>query len=401
MKKESVVTMSYPNELQVWADKIGEPVKDLQQRYTDEIADVKKNHPEMSDEGSKNRALKILYSKIKADMRSRAEAFDFIPMGVTSKRDMNQRKKEDFLAKYANVATRDEALTGTDGVRVKVMINQETGEEKPIVVDDREWIEFQRDGKDAKFKNRGFGKELAETNVRDIIAIGKRSGTSEGWRILRINAMRSLADSWPTLGAQLKTKFNVRKEDELTVDVRAAEVTQWNNVISIPGMPDATTEEGMYKLLGSLPDWLKTSLGSEDLKDYHEVNKEDYSRVALVEGDITYVGHDANENGSHMVVFEDESSFDIEAEGIQGYVGKELKDWIQFSPGTHVRALVRTGEGNVRDRESGELVTTTNDKGEKVNVKRVIFSVLGIVADPDSKVPYTPAEDEAEEVPQS
>lgn len=393
--------MSYPNEIQIWADKLGEPVKDLQQRYTEEVADVKKNHPEMADEGVKNRALKILYSKIKAEMRSRAEAFDYIPIGVTSKRDMNERKKEAMLAKYASTETREEALVGIDGVRIKVMINQETGEEKPIVVDDREWIEFERDGKPAKFKNRGYGKELAETFVRDVIALGKRSGTSEGWRILKINAMRGQADSYPVMGSHQKTRFNPRKEDEVSIDVRTAEATNWSSSTTIPGMPDASTEEGMYQLLGMLPDWLKLSLGAEDLKDYHEIHKEDYSRVALVEGTVTYIGHEANENGSYMVVFEDESNFDIEAEGIQGYIGKELKDWIQFSPGTNVRALIRTGEGNVRDRESGELVKETNSEGELVNKKRVIFSVLGICADPEAKVEYHPVEDEAEEVPQS
>lgn len=394
--------MSYPEELKVWSEKLGESVEDLQTRFTEEVALVKKNHPEMSPEVIASRALKILYSKIKSEMRSRAEPFDFIPLGLTSKRDMNARKKEDLLGRYAMPETRDESLTGSDGVRIKVMINQETGEEKPIVVDDREWIEFERDGKPAKFKNRGYGKELAETWVRDIIALGKRANSDEGFRLLRINAMRGQADAVPVIGQALRTRFLVRKEDELVMDLRAAEnATVWNNAIQIPGVPDARTEAGMYELLGKLPDWLKISLGSEELKSYHKTMSDDYSRAALIEGDVTYIGHEANENGSFSVVFEDESNFDIESEGIQGYVPKELENWIQFSPGTHARALVRTGEGNVRDRDTGELVTVVDGDGKKVNVKRTIFNILGIVADPSMKIPYEPIEDDAEEVPQS
>lgn len=389
--------MSYPEELKVWSEKLGESVEDLQTKFTEEVALVKKNHPEMTPEVVALRALKILYSKIKSDMRSRAEPFDFVPVGVTSKRDMNVRKKEDLLAKYANPDTREEALAGIDGIRIKVTINQVTGDETPIVVDDREWIEFQRDGKDAKFKNRSYGKELAETWVRDEIAIGKRANSNEGFRILRINSLKNQAEGYPKLGQSMRSRFTVRKEDELIVDLRSVEQTSWTNLIMIPGVKDATTEAGMYDLLGKLPDWLKTSLGSEELKDIHEKFKDDYSRVAMIEGDVTYIGHEANENGSFMIVFEDESNFDIESEGIQGYIPKELEPWIQFSPGTHVRALVRTGEGNVRDRDTGEFMKDT----EGNNVKRIIFNVLGIAADPSMKIPYEPVVDETESVTQS
>jgi hypothetical protein len=389
--------LSYPEELKVWSEKLGESVEDLQTKFTEEVALVKKNHPEMTPEVVALRALKILYSKIKSDMRSRAEPFDFVPVGVTSKRDMNVRKKEDLLAKYANPDTREEALAGIDGIRIKVTINQVTGDETPIVVDDREWIEFQRDGKDAKFKNRSYGKELAETWVRDEIAIGKRANSNEGFRILRINSLKNQAEGYPKLGQSMRSRFTVRKEDELIVDLRSVEQTSWTNLIMIPGVKDATTEAGMYDLLGKLPDWLKTSLGSEELKDIHEKFKDDYSRVAMIEGDVTYIGHEANENGSFMIVFEDESNFDIESEGIQGYIPKELEPWIQFSPGTHVRALVRTGEGNVRDRDTGEFMKDT----EGNNVKRIIFNVLGIAADPSMKIPYEPVVDETESVTQS
>ena len=384
--------MSYPDELKVWSEKLGESVEDLQTKFTEQVTLVKNNHPEMTAEVANQRALKILYSMIKSDMRSHAEAFDFIPMGVTSKRDMNARKKDDLLAKYANPETREDALVGADGIRIKVTLNQVSGEEKPTVVDDREWIEFKRDGKDAKFKNRNYGKEMLETWVRDEIAIGKRANSDEGFRILRINSMRNQADTYPKLGQPMRARFTVRKEDELMVDLRSVEQTSWTNFIQIPGMKDATTEAGMYELLGKLPDWLKTSLGSEDLKNFHEKFKDDYSRVAMIEGDVTYVGHEANDNGSFMIVFEDEGNFDIEAEGIQGYVPKELEPWIQFSPGTHARALVRTGEGNVRDRDTGEFVKDA--EGE--NVKRIIFNVLGIAADPSMKIPYEATADETE-----
>ena len=102
--------MSYPDELKVWSEKLGESVEDLQTKFTEQVTLVKNNHPEMTAEVANQRALKILYSMIKSDMRSHAEAFDFIPMGVTSKRDMNARKKDDLLAKYANPETREDAL---------------------------------------------------------------------------------------------------------------------------------------------------------------------------------------------------------------------------------------------------------------------------------------------------
>jgi len=152
----------------------------------------------------------------------------------------------------------------------------------------------------------------------------------------------------------------------------------------------------MYKLLGNMPDWLQTSLGAGDLKASHEQNKDDFSRIAIVEGDVTYIGHEANDNGSFMVIFEDETSFDLEAEGVQGYIPKELEPWIQFSAGTHARAVVRTGEGNVRDRETREFIK--DEEGN--NVKKIIFNVLGIVADPGMKVSYEPAVDDTEEVSQ-
>lgn len=382
--------MSYPEELKTWADVLGKSVEELQTEFNKKVSEVAKNHPEMQPEAVSQRALKILYAEIKSEMRSRAEPFDFVSMGVSSKRDMNARKKEDMLSKWANPETRDEAVTGLDGVRIKVTVNQETGEEKAIVVDDREWIEFERDGKPARFKNRNYGKELAETWVRDSVAIGKRSNSAEGFRMLRINAMRGQADSYPQLGKSLRARFTVRKEDELSAELRTVEATTWNNPITISGIPDATSEKAMYELLGKLPDWLKVSLGSEELKDYHEKFKDDYGRIALVEGDVTYITHEPNENGSYMIVFEDESNFDLEAEGIQGYIPREVENWTHFSPGTHVRALVRTGETAVRDRETGELT----------DAKRTIFNVFMVCADPDSKVPYVPVVDEAEEIAQ-
>lgn len=390
----------YPSELSVWADSADTTEEELQKEYDAQVAKLTDNHPDWSEQKIADRAKKIIYSQVKALKRSRAKPWDILTLGVSGTRDMNNRKRNDLLERWNNPDTKEEAIVGFDGARIKLLIDQETGEEKAIVVDDREYIEFERDGQKRSFKNRNYGKELEVLPVRDVIAIGHRSFEAEDLRVLRISAMRATALTYPKIGVPIRSRLNLREENEMFCDLRTAAVTKWTTEIDIDwdiieGIEDITTPEGMFELLSRLPDWMQVADLDEELADFHEQNAEDFGRACVIEGDVVFVSTEPNATGSYSMAVEDAEAFDLEADAIQGFVPGLLKEdgYIDFDAGTHIRALVRTNKSPAWDSERNAPVEPDPETGEQE--MRIQFNYLAIAADPDETVPLEDVYDEA------
>jgi len=380
--------MDYPNELAQWADKAGTPLAELQKEFDAEVEKLQANHPDWSETMLSTRATKIIYSTVKAMSRSKAKPYDLIVIGVSGTRDMNANKRKSLLQMYTNVDERETALIGVKGARVHVEIDDTTGEEKLTVVDDRQMIEFERNGQKQSFKNKNYGKSLEELHIRDIVAIGMQSFEDEELSVLRISAQRGSATVAPPIGVPIRVRLNKRDDGPGYMDMRTAAVTKWTAEIDvdwefIDGL-DLTTSEGLYELLGKLPSWMQVEDLGDGLDDWHEANADDWNRVCVIEGAATFVGAEPNSTGSYSLGIEEIGSFDMDADALQGFAPEELKDFIAFGPGTEYRALVRTNKSPAWDSETNRPVEADPDTGEQE--MRVQFNYMMVAADPDATV---------------
>jgi len=394
--------MAYPKELSQWASNVGVPVTELQKEYDAQLEALTANHPDWDEKKISGRATKIVYNQTKALKRSRAKPWDVLIVGVSGVRDMNSKKRRTLLERFNNPDTREEAITGFEGARIKLLVNEESGEGTPIVVDTREIIKYTRDGQERSFKNREYGKELAILPVRDIVGIGMPSFDDDADLVIcRISAQRASAEGCPDIGSVIRTRLNPREVNSMWADLRTAAVTKWTNVIEVDweildGI-DPTTPGGMYELLGRLPAWMQVSDLGEELDDFHEANKDDFGRACVVTGDAAFVSQEPNSNGSYQLAVEDGESFDMDAESTQGFVPAEVRDagFLHFDSGTHLRALVRTNKSPAWDSENNRAVEPDEDGIQEM---RIQFNYLAIGADPEETVDVEDLDDNAEAI---
>jgi len=390
---------SYPKELSKWAESLKIPIEELEGRYDEEVEKLTTNHPEWDSEQIASRALKSTFAFAKSLKRTRAKPYDIMVIGLSGVRDMNTRKRNTLLTMYANEADRDAALAGHEGARVKVLINPETGEETPIVVDDREMIEWDdaTTGKHRTAKNRYYGKELPVLYVRDILAVGMKSFPDDDeaadLKVLRISAMRGSAEAVPPMWEPIRTRLNIRQDHGVFADARTVGVTSWNTKIDVPWVADdIKTMEGRYEFLGNMPGMFQVEDLDESLETFHELNADDFSRFCVVEADIAFLSTEPNSTGSYSMALEDMEAFDVDAEAIQGFLPAEIYPYVKdCAEGTHVRAIVRTTKSDVWDSEKGGPADPDPETGEVP--QRIQFNYLMVAPDPEGIVEREEYED--------
>jgi hypothetical protein len=396
--------IEFPGELEIWAESLKVPVQELQGEYESQIEKLSGNHPEWNDDQVAGRALKITFSFAKSLRRSRAKPYDIMVIGMSGVRDMNAGKRNRMIEMYIDETTREAALAGIDeeNARVKVLINQESGKETPIVVDTREFIEWEEaGGKKRRAKNRYFGKELPILPVRDMVAVGMKSFPDGDevaeLQVIRISAMRGPAEQEPPMWVPIRTRLNIRSDLGIYADARTAQATTWGTKVDVGWVADdIDTLQGKYDFLGGMPDIFQVPDLGEELDAWHELNADDWNRFCIVEGDIAFLATEPNATGNYSLAIEDMEAFDLEADATQGFLPGELYEYVEeYAEGTHVRAIVRTNKSDVWDSEKNAVADPDPETGEIP--QRIQFNYLMVVPDPDNLI-YREEFDEADEI---
>ena len=136
------------------------------------------------------------------------------------------------------------------------------------------------------------------------------------------------------------------------------------------------TESSVCEILADSPEEFRCELA--DLMDWHEEHSADQRRVVIVEADVIYVATQPNSVGSYMMVIEDESTMDIEGEGITVFVHSQIASQLDFGAGSRVFVVARTSTGAYYDRET----RTSNPE-----IQVAMLNAFGVWAIPEFRIP--------------
>jgi len=143
-------------------------------------------------------------------------------------------------------------------------------------------------------------------------------------------------------------------------------------------MPEFPSMKEVLAVLETAPPDLR--VGIAELAEYHKAFEKDPRRTVIVEGDVSRINREPTQFGSLMLVVEDTSKEDLEAEGLTVWVPEELEEagQLDFGVGSRIFAIGRTTIGPGFNRDTGQL---------DASIERIMLNAVAIIALPEFRVP--------------
>ena len=340
--ENSIETKEYFN---TWSKKLEISAEEIQVEFDELIKDEKEIHPKNTEKNHQKRALQRLAMTYKKQLRSPAIGFEGMVIGVGDLFD-TVRKLREF---------------GMDAFRENPQnaISAGTTDEDGNPLDTREVFGTGRE-------NPGFGKPLPEHSyIRGVIGVALRSNVKESPKVFSMTLNGLLAENC-IIEMFKPIKFraiNKSEENSKQFILNGSTVTKFeiSDTIQMPQPIDV-----LRKVCGDM------FVPFEKIEEYHSINKDDFNRLALIEGDVSIISLEPSKIGSRMMILEnmEVSMENIEAPGITCWVPKNIN--IDFGEGSKVIVIGKTAQGKSRD--------DPNKLGD------VMFNVLGIYAIPEFKI---------------
>lgn len=349
--------MSNDAVLQQWSAKSGKSVADLQKMIEKNVADLRKLYPTMAQEVVNQRARAMLYGDLKKDLISPAIPFEGIVLGLGEPFDFAAGQVAKALKAYKEnpQAAYDAGLVNQQG--------------QPVYV-----------------KGYSKGQPLPEHSwLRNCFGVAK---PMEG-AILPFNLTLSGDRADPAsplskidLGTPYSFRANV-KEVKTVYTLNDSSISKF--VPTSSALPDAITMIDQYCAS------MKVNLG--ELNAWHDANKLNPARVAIVEGDVVSVDLNVSDR-SHRIVIDDETlGFEDEKgqinTGITVWIPKFLGTQLDFGPGS--RAIVIGGTTPTQ----GFNYKTGKPDPETI---RMSINAMGLWPRPEFKIPLAESGVKAQEL---
>jgi hypothetical protein len=325
-----------------WSKKLGISIDEIQKSFDNFVNEEKNIHKELDSNMQEKRALQRLALQYKKQLKSPAIGFEGMIIGIGDLFDTAKKMREigmDAFRENPHQAI-TQGLTDNDG--------------NPL--DTRE---FFGNGK----SNFRYNKPLPEHSyMRTVIGIGLKSNTND---LPKVFTLTLNGDNAENLNVEMFKPCRFRAIDKSSDDVKlllnGSSITRFE-------VDETTKMPSPFTLLKDKCDFIPMN----KLEEYHQANKDDFNRLALVEGDVSLVMTQETSIGNKMMVIEDmnNSMDDLDASGVTCWVPKHIN--FDFAEGSKVIVIGRTAQGKSRE--------DPNVLGD------VMINVLGIYVIPEFKI---------------
>jgi len=343
----SATTMRY---LREWSEKTGRPLDELLSDFNKRLAEIRTAHPQLKPEVAEARARFLVYRELKAALRfPGAVTFDVLFLGYNAPMDVFARRRRDAL----DLWQRDPAAAVAQGFT--------NSEGRPI------------------FKlPSGATIDISEPILlRQCVGIGRPAeGGDLRWVVLL--QRRELVNILPPLKTPVRFTGVKRGEVGFRYSLSMTRLTKFEPVT----MPEFTTldDASICELLRAAP--ADTRVTCSGLREWHNRFQGDRERICVVEGDAVFIRPEPTAIGNQLMVIEDETMMDLEAEGITVWIHQGISNMLDFGAGSRILVIGRTTTMPGWDRATRQI-----DR----SVTRIGINAMGIYADPLFKISPTEA----------
>ena len=333
-----------------WSEKLSIPVELITKDFQKLVESEKVMHPDLSDVDKENRALQRLALMFKKQLRSPAIGFEGIVIAVSDVVDTVAKRKREANEFFKTNPQKAIEMGFCD-------INGLPLETK------KEWA----DGR----QNFNFGKPLPEHSyLRNVWGIGLKS-TVKGDKP-KFFSMSLSGEVAKKEDIALFTPVRFRAIDRTAPEDIDKKYTLNGSLFSKFDVDESIKLPPAKELLNT---YCKDMfVGLSNLQEYHNRMKEDFSRLVIVEGDVSTLVLEPTSVGSRRVILEDASNIDIESKGVVCWVPGRIN--IDFAEQSKILVIGRTGQGKKLDADR----KPTEEAGD------MMVNVYGLYALPEYKI---------------
>lgn len=362
--------------LKKWSEKLGVPLNDMISRYNKIKAQFQTSVPGRTSEWYANTARHRLYLTIKSELRSPAKPVDWISLGMSGAMDVTRAEREAKIALWNNPETRAQAVAEGQVLSTPTTFGNKTYPEG-TPLDTREWMQppDPATGFPGR-KNRDYGKPLLPRFIRTLVGFGHpMSGGDFKLVSIMCNADSPEKLPVPPIGKGFRTRLNLRADNPYRYDFNWSTRAKFDPIV-IERFEPLNTQK-ILEILRTAPSSIRSNLAG--LMAWHKANEKDKRRLVIVEADVTWINRDPTRFGSYMMILEDASQEDLEAEGTPCWVPLELKGILDtFGAQSRVFIIGRTNIGPGFDRDTRQPLP---------DVERIQLNACGIFVVPEFRVP--------------
>ncbi|MHA1868700.1 MAG: hypothetical protein ACTSXD_11705 [Candidatus Heimdallarchaeaceae archaeon] len=342
--------MDISSYIKKWAEKLSISEEEINKDYEKLLVEEREIHQTLSEEDQQKRALQRLAMIFKKQLRSPAVGFEGMIIAVGDVFDMVKKMRDDAIASYKSnpQKTVEAGITSEEGVPLDTRQQFGTGRENP-----------------------NFGKPLPEHNyIRNIFGVALKSGIEgERGKFFSMAITGKLAeDENIPMFKPVKFRAIDRSEEgatEYTLNASMFTKFEVDENIKMPKL-----QELLNKFCSNI------IVPISELEQYHNANKENFNRLAIVKGDVSTLVLEPTIVGNRRIILEDEQQTleDLEAQGITCWVPPRIE--IDFAEGSKVIVIGRTSQGKARDVQGN----VTDEPGD------VMINVFGLYVIPEYKI---------------
>lgn len=215
--------------------------------------------------------------------------------------------------------------------------------------------------------NPGFAKPLAEHSyIRTLYGIALKSSDEEAKPMFFTLTLRDKVAENDNIPMYKSVKFRAidKSTDTTSYTMNASMYTTFEEInLDLPSPTELIT-----KFCSEL------TVNMDELNDYHEANKADYNRMAIVKGDVSTLALEATSTGNRRLVIESEDIIDnLDAAGVTCWIPPHIN--LDFAENSKIIVFGSTSQGF--KYENG---AKTDELGD------VMLNAFGVYAIPEYKV---------------
>jgi len=329
-----------------FAEKLSLTVEEVESEFRELYADEVLIHKDLSEDQQEQRALQRLALYYKRQLMSPAVGFEGFIIGTSDCVDIVARQKREAIELFkADPQTAiSEGVTNEEGIPLDTRKEWGTGR-----------------------VNNMYGKPLPENNfLRNVFGIATKSKGAELPKFfsMLVSGKQAEDESIPVF-KPVRFMAIDKSNPEGDYKLNASSFTKF---IIDEKMQLPKYEELVEQYCG------KVQMNA--LEGYHSLNKEDFNRICVVEGDVSILNLEPTAFGSRIMSLEDANASleDMDTKGVTCWLPERIN--IDFAEGSKVLVVGRTGQGKKKDEQGN----ATEEPGD------VTLNVFGIYALPEYKI---------------
>jgi hypothetical protein len=323
--------------------KLGIKAVSVVERFENEVKAVRKKLPGLDEKTAMKRAFVKIKGEYKQELRSDADFFEGVVIGVNEPFDMVRRARQE--AKEMWVTDKEKAIKeGYCDVDGKPLDRKETYA--------------------SGASNRNFGKPLSEHSyIQNVFGLCRKQGDKD-FKVFKMALGENLAGKLK-VPVMVPTQFRAN-EATTQRDPNILSLNPYSR-LAFEKMPIPEDFDVLDILSHKQLENITVEL--DEVPDYHGRVQNDPQRVVITQGDVQHISPDANPTtGNKMMVLDDETMGD-DSMGITCWIPPHLHDVIDFGAGSRVIVVGSTVQADFQDG---------------VNY---LINVTGIYALPEYKLP--------------